>query len=53
LPDERRLGLLQGRDSGFAANGGKIIEEFVQALPAFEIVKQRLERDAGSPEYGY
>jgi len=45
--------LLQSRDGSFAADGRKVVEEFVQALTSFEVVKQCLKGDTSSPENGY
>jgi hypothetical protein len=41
----------QRRNCCLAANGRKVVEEFVQTLPAFEIVNECLEGHAGSPKH--
>ena len=45
-------GLLQRSDSQFPADAGEVDEELIERVAAFEIIEQRLERDAGSGEAG-
>ena len=38
--------MFKSGDGGLTSHSGKVIQEFIQSLPAFQIVKQSLERDA-------
>ncbi len=43
--------MFKSRYCDFPSDGGKIVEELVESLPALQIVKQRLKRDTGSSEH--
>ena len=42
--------MFKSGDGGLTSHSGKVIQEFIQSLPAFQIVKQSLERDACAGE---
>jgi len=42
--------MLKGMHREITGHGGKVFEELIQRLSAFEIIKQRLERDSRSAE---
>jgi hypothetical protein len=44
------LGVFQSMNSGFASHGWEIVQELVQSLSAFKIVKHSLKRNAGAHE---